>query len=180
MAQKRIRPSFRKFVEFIPLPSHSLWKFLFFSVIWLQVSTAIASSFLNQAASGTAAQQDPANGPTELYKIGSDISAPVLLYSVEPEWPRDTLKDVRDAIGVATLVRGIVEIDGKLRNTSVLRTTYFDYRGHLITTTIEPGILERLQRASLEAAKHYKFKPAKKGGNPVRVELNTQIIFQAH
>jgi hypothetical protein len=96
------------------------------------------------------------------------------------KWPRDTLKDVRDAIGVATLVRGIVEIDGKLRNTSVLRTTYFDYRGHLITTTREPGILERLQRASLEAAKHYKFKPAKKGGNPVRVELNTQIIFQAH
>src|ERR1700722_15100425 len=63
------------------------WKsVLLFSVMWTQVSAAIASSLLDQApASGTATQQqNPTTGAPEPYKIGGEVSAPILLIRLNP------------------------------------------------------------------------------------------------
>jgi protein TonB len=93
-----------------------------------------------------------------LAKIGGGVSAPVLLYQVEPEFSEEARK--AKASG-NVLVNLIVDQQGHPQNVHVLR-----------------GVGMGLDEKAIAAVKQYKFKPAMEGGKPVAVEMNVEVNFQ--
>jgi protein TonB len=93
-----------------------------------------------------------------LRKIGGGVSAPVLIYQVEPEFSEEARK--AKAAG-NVLVNLIVDQNGRPQNVHVLR-----------------GVGMGLDEKAVEAVKQYKFKPAMEGGKAVAVELNVEVNFQ--
>jgi protein TonB len=93
-----------------------------------------------------------------LRKIGGGVSAPVLIYQVEPEFSEEARK--AKAAG-NVLVNLIVDQNGRPQNVHVLR-----------------GVGMSLDEKAVEAVKQYKFKPAMEGGKAVAVELNVEVNFQ--
>jgi protein TonB len=90
--------------------------------------------------------------------IGGGISAPVLIYSVEPEFSEEARK-AKTAGNV--LVNLWVDEHGLPTHVRVLR-----------------GVGMGLDEKAVEAVKQYKFKPAMEAGKPVLVELNVEVNFQ--
>jgi protein TonB len=86
------------------------------------------------------------------------VSAPVLLYQVEPEFSEEARK--AKASG-NVLVNLIVDQQGHPQNVHVLR-----------------GVGMGLDEKAIAAVKQYKFKPAMEGGKPVAVEMNVEVNFQ--
>jgi protein TonB len=93
-----------------------------------------------------------------LRKIGGGVSAPVVIYQVEPEFSEEARK--AKFMGVV-LVNLIVDSQGRPQNVHVLR-----------------GVGMGLDDKAVAAVKLYRFKPAMEGGKPVPVELNVQVDFQ--
>jgi TonB family protein len=91
-------------------------------------------------------------------QIGNGVSAPVLTYSIPPEYT----PDARNAKTEGTvLVNLIVNEKGRPENVHVIR-----------------GVGNGLDEKAVEAVKKYKFKPARENGDPVPVELNVEINFK--
>ena len=93
-----------------------------------------------------------------LYKIGGGVSAPVALYTPEPEFSEEARK-AKVAGNVVVYLQ--VDTNGKPINVRVLR-----------------GIGMGLDEKAVEAVRQYKFKPAMSNGKPVRVEMNVEVNFQ--
>jgi TonB family protein len=91
-------------------------------------------------------------------KIGGGVSAPVLIYSVLPEF---SAQAKQDKVGGIVLVHLWVDERGRPGHVSVLR-----------------GVGNGLDEKAVEAVKQYKFNPAMEGGKPVLVELNTEVNFK--
>jgi len=91
-------------------------------------------------------------------RIGGGVSAPVLIYSVEPEFSEEARK-AKTAGNV--LVNLWVDEHGMPTHVRVLR-----------------GVGMGLDEKAVEAVKQYKFKPAMEAGKPVTVELNVEVNFQ--
>jgi protein TonB len=91
-------------------------------------------------------------------RIGGGISAPSLIYSVEPEFSEEARK-AKFAGNV--LVNLWVGTDGLPTHVHVIRP-------------LGMGLDEK----AVEAVKQYKFKPAMENGKPVLVELNVEVVFQ--
>jgi protein TonB len=118
-----------------------------------------------QDGSGSAtAQQGPEAGPNTVYKVGGDVSAPVLIYSVEPKMSEEARHaHVKGNVGVKS------NID-KNGNPTHVRVVH----------GIGPnGVGLGLDESAVEAVRQYKFKPALKNGKPVMVELNIEVRFEA-
>ena len=93
-----------------------------------------------------------------LRRIGGDVSAPVLIYSVEPKFTQEA----RSAkIGGNVLVNLIVDQNGLPTNVRVIR-----------------GVGHGLDEKAVEAVNKYRFKPAMEHGQAVPVQLNIVINFQ--
>ncbi len=90
--------------------------------------------------------------------VGGGVSAPVLLYSPDPEFSEEARK--AKFMGIVT-VNLIVDQQGRPQNAHVIR-----------------GVGMGLDQKALEAVNKYKFKPAMEGGKPVNVELNVEVNFQ--
>jgi protein TonB len=90
--------------------------------------------------------------------IGGGVSAPVLTYSVEPEFSEEARK-AKQAGNV--LVGLIVDQQGRPQNVHVVR-----------------GVGMGLDEKAMEAVRQYRFKPAMEGGKPVAVQLNVEVNFQ--
>jgi periplasmic protein TonB len=93
-----------------------------------------------------------------LAKIGGGVSAPVVIYQVEPEFSEEARK--AKFMGIVT-VNLIVDAQGRPQNVHVLR-----------------GVGMGLDDKAVAAVKLYRFKPAMEGGKPVPVELKVQVDFQ--
>jgi len=93
-----------------------------------------------------------------LKRIGGGVSAPVLLYSPEPEFSEEARKAKAQG---NVLVNLWVGADGLPSHVHVVR-----------------GVGMGLDEKAVEAVKQYKFKPAMEGGKPVTVELNVEVNFQ--
>ena len=93
-----------------------------------------------------------------LRKIGGGVSAPVALYTPEPEFSEEARK-AKVAGNVVVYLQ--VDTNGKPVNVRVLR-----------------GIGMGLDEKAIEAVRQYKFKPAMENGHPVRVEMNVEVNFQ--
>jgi TonB family protein len=71
---------------------------------------------------------------------------------------------------VTVFVNCYVERDGTISNVHAVR----------VTVSSENDInysAKSMEDSAVEAVKHYKFKPAKKDGQPVVVELNVAVAF---
>jgi protein TonB len=91
-------------------------------------------------------------------RIGGGVSAPVLLYSPDPEFSEEARK---------AKFMGIVTVN-----------LWVDEKGNPQHVRILRGVGMGLDEKALEAVKLYKFKPAMEGGKPVLVELNVEVNFQ--
>jgi protein TonB len=90
--------------------------------------------------------------------IGGGVSAPVLIYQVDPEFSEEARKAKVAGIVVVNL---LVDQNGMPRNVRVVQ-----------------GIGMGLNEKAVEAVRQYKFKPAMEGGKPVTVEMNIEVNFQ--
>jgi TonB family protein len=90
--------------------------------------------------------------------IGGDVSAPMVLYQVDPEFS----EEARAAKMMGTVTVGlIVDEDGRPEDVHVVR-----------------GVGYGLDQKAVEAVSQYKFKPAMENGQPVMVGLNIEVNFQ--
>ncbi|NYF80673.1 energy transducer TonB [Granulicella arctica] len=91
-------------------------------------------------------------------RIGGGVSAPVLVYSVEPEFSEEARKA---KVAGNVLVNLWVDTSGRPTHVRVIR-----------------GVGMGLDEKAREAVLQYKFKPALENGKPVLVELNVEVNFQ--
>jgi periplasmic protein TonB len=91
-------------------------------------------------------------------RIGGGVSAPVLLFSPDPEFSEEARK--AKFMGVVTV------------------NLWVDEKGNPTHVRVLRGVGMGLDEKALEAVKQYKFKPAMEGGKPVLVELNVEVNFQ--
>jgi protein TonB len=91
-------------------------------------------------------------------RIGGGVSAPVVIYQVDPEFSEEARK--AKFMGVVT-VNLIVDEKGNPQSVHVVH-----------------GAGMGLDQKAVEAVKQYKFKPAMEGGKPVAVDLNIEVNFQ--
>jgi TonB family protein len=96
----------------------------------------------------------------EVYKIGKDVSAPSLIYSVEPEFPEAERKS-KDKFEGTSLIGLVVDETGTPRDVHVLRSLRADF-----------------DDKAVEAVEQYRFKPAMKAGEPVAVTLRVEVNFK--
>ena len=91
-------------------------------------------------------------------QVGGGVSAPVLLYSPEPEFSEEARKA---KVAGNVLVNLIVDAQGRPQNVRVVR-----------------GVGMGLDEQAVKAVQQYKFKPAMEAGKPVAVQLNVEVNFQ--
>jgi protein TonB len=91
-------------------------------------------------------------------RIGGGVSAPVLVYSPDPEFSEEARK---------AKFMGIVTVN-----------LWVDEKGNPTHVRVLRGVGMGLDQKALEAVNKYKFKPAMEGGKPVMVELNVEVNFQ--
>jgi protein TonB len=119
-------------------------------------SFALAGPMMAQEGSGsTAAQLGAEAGLNTVYKVGGDVSAPVLIHAVEPERPE-----------------GDANVSG-----SVLVNLRVDRNGNPNHIRVIHGLGMGLDEKAVMAVHRYKYKPAMKDGKPVMVELNIEVML---
>jgi protein TonB len=91
-------------------------------------------------------------------RIGGGVSAPQVIYQVEPEFSEEARKA---KVAGNVLVNLWVDTNGLPSHVHVIR-----------------GVGMGLDEKAVEAVKQYKFKPAMENGKPVLVELNIEVNFQ--
>jgi periplasmic protein TonB len=117
---------------------------------------AIASPMMQNGGHGSALGQS-AEVPG-VYKVGGDVSAPVLIHAVNPEYTAEAHQ---------------AKVSG-----SVLVILYVDTHGNPSHIRVNRGLGQGLDQKAVEAVKQYKFKPAMKDGKPVLVEIALEVRFQ--
>jgi protein TonB len=91
-------------------------------------------------------------------RIGGGVSAPVLIYSVEPEFSEEARK---------------AKVAG-----NVLVNLWVDTSGNPSHVRVIRGVGMGLDEKARDAVMQYRFKPAMENGRPVLVELNVEVNFQ--
>jgi protein TonB len=91
-------------------------------------------------------------------RIGGGVSAPILIFSVEPEFSEEARK---------------AKVAG-----NVLVNLWVDTAGNPSHVHVIRGVGMGLDEKAVEAVRQYKFKPAMENGKPVLVELNVEVNFQ--
>jgi protein TonB len=109
----------------------------------------------NGAGLGPGSGGNTGGGPK---RIGGGVSAPVLLYEVEPEFSEEARR--AKAAG------------------NVLVNIWVDEKGNPTHVHVVRGIGMGLDEKAVAAVKQYKFKPAMENGKPVMVEMNVDVTFQ--
>ena len=90
-------------------------------------------------------------------QVGGDVSAPLVIHSVEPEY-KDAARN------------------GKVSG-NVLVSLIVDAHGNPSHVHVVQGLHMGLDERALEAVRQYKFKPGMRDGKPVRVELTIVVNF---
>lgn len=93
-----------------------------------------------------------------VFRAGAGVSAPALLYKVEPEYSEEARKAKYQGVVVLTV---IVDAAGRVTNPRVLRS-------------LGLGLDEK----AIEAVKKWKFRPGYKDGRPVPVSAEIEVSFR--
>jgi TonB family protein len=126
--------------------------------LMLGAGTAMALSFdvtPQDGAAATTAQET-------VYKIGGDVSAPVLTYSVDAEFP-DAEKNAKQGLQGVAVVELIVDSKGRPRDIRMKRSLRPDF-----------------DKCAINAVRQYKFDPAMRKGKPVAVALTIEVNFRRY
>ena len=91
-------------------------------------------------------------------KIGGGVSAPELVFQVQPEFSEEARK---------------AKTAG-----NVFVSLWVDEKGVPTHVRVLRGIGMGLDEKAVEAVKQYRFKPAREGGKAVTVEMNIEVTFQ--
>ena len=94
------------------------------------------------------------------YTIGGGVTAPRVIYAPEPEFSEEARKMKYQGTAVLWL---IVATDGRPRDISVLQS-------------LGMGLDEK----AIEALRHWRFEPGRKGGIPVAVQVNVEVNFHLY
>lgn len=95
----------------------------------------------------------------QVYRIGKEVSAPVLVFSKPPEFPKSALGG-KDKFDGTCLIALVVDPSGAVHNVHVLRSLRPDFDANAVKTV-----------------EQYRFKPAMRSGEPVAVALNVEVHF---
>ncbi len=95
-----------------------------------------------------------------IYHVGGDVSAPQLIFSVDPDYSAEAKRARYQGVCVISLV---VDAEGNPQRVQVVR--------HL-------G--KGLDQKAVEAVKQYRFKPGMLHGNPVAVQVNIEVNFRLY
>jgi TonB family protein len=140
-----------------------------FSILLLASLTGTSASMPAQSDPGYPSGTTPAastggggaatgNANGAVMRIGGGVSAPVPVYTVNPEYSEQARKQ---KAGGTVLVSLIVDTQGMPQNVHIVR-----------------GVGLGLDEKAIEAVKQYRFKPAMMGDKPVAVQVNIQVNFQ--
>jgi outer membrane biosynthesis protein TonB len=116
-------------------------------------------------------QVSPTDKP-EVTKVGKDVSPPVLIHWTNPEVPEIAR---REKVTGVVVVNIYIEPDGTPSNVHIIQTKLTGEKGPR-----GPGYIaavKELEDNAISQVQTYRFKPAKKNGKPVRVELNVSVNF---
>jgi TonB family protein len=122
-------------------------------------ATAAALSFDVTPQDGAAA-----NAPVheKVYKIGGDVSAPSLTYSVDAKFP-DAERNAKNGMQGVAVVELIVDSKGRPRDIRVKRSLRPDF-----------------DKCAIDAVRQYKFGPAMRQGKPVAVAITIEVNFHRY
>lgn len=128
-------------------------------------SPLLGNSMGNGAGSGLGSGTGSGLGPGAggnygggLRHVGGGVSAPEVIFKVEPEFSEEARK--AKFMGVVT-VNLIVDTVGRAQNVRIIR-----------------GVGMGLDQKALEAVRQYRFRPAMENGHPVPVQVNVEVQFQ--
>jgi protein TonB len=90
------------------------------------------------------------------------VSAPVLIESQDPIYP-ESARQGKDRFDGTCLIRLVVDASGRPRDVHVIRALGPDFDANAIT-----------------AVQQYRFKPAKRSGEPVAVSVTIEVNFKKY
>ncbi len=93
-----------------------------------------------------------------VFKVGGGVSAPQLVYRIEPEYTEAARKAKYQG---TVVLYAVVDSDGKVRDLRVIRA-------------LGLGLDEK----ALDAVKQWKFRPGQKDGKPVAVAASIEVTFR--
>jgi TonB family protein len=94
------------------------------------------------------------------YRVGGGVSAPKILYRIEPEFSEEARKNKWQGV---VILRVIIGTDGKAHEINVQRS-------------LGMGLDEK----AVEAVKQWRFEPGHKDGQPVPVEVSFEVSFHLY
>ncbi len=97
-------------------------------------------------------------GEREVSRVGGGVSAPALVYKVEPEYT----EEARSA---------------KLQGTSTLSLTV-DTSGHAVDIVVLRPLGHGLDEKAMEAVNRWRFRPGMKDGKPVEIQAQIEVNFR--
>ena len=103
-----------------------------------------------------------------IYRVGDGVTAPKLIYSVEPEFSEKARK--RKIAGATTSLSFIVKTDGHVRDVHVLKSCADAFTGKK-----DREAALTLDQEAIKATSQYRFEPAQYKGKPVAVESSVEI-----
>jgi periplasmic protein TonB len=96
----------------------------------------------------------------KVYKVGGDVTAPVLTHSVDAEFSKKAKDAKYQGVSVVSLV---VDAHGMPRHVHMIRK-------------LGMGLDEK----AIEAVRQYKFEPGKRNGKPVAVAITIEVNFHIY
>jgi len=93
-----------------------------------------------------------------VYRVGGGVSAPSLLYKVEPEYSEEARKSKHQG---TVLLYVEIDLNGRAQNVRVINP-----------------LGQGLDEKAIEAVKKWKFRPGIKDGKPVRVAASIEVNFR--
>jgi protein TonB len=108
----------------------------------------------NGAGLGPGSGGNTGGGPK---RIGGGVSAPILVYSVDPEFSEEARRSKTAG--------------------NVLLNLWVDEKGNPTHVRVLRGIGMGLDEKAVAAVKQYRFRPAMEGGKPVLVQMNVEVTF---
>ncbi|HBY60052.1 MAG TPA: hypothetical protein DEH78_09530 [Solibacterales bacterium] len=126
---------------------------------WSRAGSLVLAGVLTfLGAESAPAQAGKPEADPKVYRIGGDVSAPVIVKKVDPQYTAEA-KDAN--LEGAVLLGAEIHEDGRVRNIRVLRK-------------LGMGLDEN----AIAAAEYWRFKPALKNGKPVKVQARIEVNFR--
>lgn len=96
----------------------------------------------------------------QIFHVGGDVSAPTLIYSVDPNYTEEARRAKYQGV---CLVQIVVNAQGNVQRTRVLRALGMG-----------------LDKKAVQAVRQYRFTPAMRNGKPVQVAVNIEVNFRIY